>query len=178
MFFRKHRHQSIHEEASLIRDIILSSSDGIITTFAVVAGSQGAGFSYKVVVIIGIANLLADAWSMTSGNYLAIKSEQAYEKANHEKATFDKSIFMHLMATFFPFIIAGALPLLPYMLGMTNPFKASLVMVGVSLVLVGIMRGFFAKRHILITAIETLLIGMFAALVAFMVGYLLDRFII
>ena len=170
--------RAVLEEASILRDIVLASSDGIITTFAVVAGSQGADFSAKVVVIVGIANLLADGWSMASGNFLAIRSEQEYEKANHKKSMFDKSISRHMVATFVPFVVAGALPLIPYIIGMTNPFKASLVMVALALTGVGILRGIFTKKNVLVTAIETLIVGQFAAFVAYMVGYLLDRYIV
>jgi len=36
---------SIYEKASLLRDAVFAADDGIITTFAVVAGSTGAGRS-------------------------------------------------------------------------------------------------------------------------------------
>jgi VIT1/CCC1 family predicted Fe2+/Mn2+ transporter len=45
-----------------------------VTTFAVVAGAIGGGFSGLVVIILGIANLLADGFSMAIGNFQATKS--------------------------------------------------------------------------------------------------------
>ena len=60
-----------------IRDIVYAAHDGIITTFAVVAGARGAGLNKWVVLALGLANLAADGLSMAIGNYLGIKSERA-----------------------------------------------------------------------------------------------------
>jgi vacuolar iron transporter family protein len=57
-------------------EIVYGSIDGIVTTFAVVAGSAGADLSISVVLILGMANLFADGLSMSIGSYLSKKSEQ------------------------------------------------------------------------------------------------------
>ncbi len=57
-------------------EIVYGSMDGIVTTFAVVAGSAGADLSTKVILILGVSNLLADGLSMSIGSYLSKKSEQ------------------------------------------------------------------------------------------------------
>src|SRR5687767_9036109 len=57
-------------------EIVYGSIDGIVTTFAVVAGSAGADLSITVVLILGMANLIADGLSMSIGSYLSKKSEQ------------------------------------------------------------------------------------------------------
>jgi vacuolar iron transporter family protein len=57
-------------------DFVLGAVDGTVTTFAVVAGVAGAGLSGNVAVILGLANLLADGFSMAVGNYLSTKAEQ------------------------------------------------------------------------------------------------------
>jgi VIT1/CCC1 family predicted Fe2+/Mn2+ transporter len=46
-----------------------------VTTFAVVAGAVGAGFSGLVIVVLGFANLLADGFSMAISNYQGTKSQ-------------------------------------------------------------------------------------------------------
>jgi len=68
-----------------IRDVIYGASDGIVTTFAVVAGATGASLSSAVILILGFANLLADGFSMAAGNYLGIKSEVEYFKKERER---------------------------------------------------------------------------------------------
>lgn len=60
---------------SLGKDIVYGGVDGVITTFAVVAGVKGAGLDPSIAFILGAANLLADGFSMASSNYLSVKSE-------------------------------------------------------------------------------------------------------
>ncbi|MEQ8767854.1 MAG: VIT1/CCC1 transporter family protein [Planctomycetota bacterium] len=60
---------------SYLRDAIFGSIDGAVTTLAVVSGVAGAGFSDRVLIILGLANLVADGFSMAAGNYLGTKAE-------------------------------------------------------------------------------------------------------
>lgn len=60
---------------SFIKDFIYGSIDGIVTTFAIVSGVYGAKLSSGVVIILGLANLIADGFSMGISNYLGTKSE-------------------------------------------------------------------------------------------------------
>jgi len=57
-------------------EIVYGSIDGIVTTFAVVAGSSGADLGINIILILGVSNLLADGLSMSIGSYLSKKSEQ------------------------------------------------------------------------------------------------------
>jgi VIT1/CCC1 family predicted Fe2+/Mn2+ transporter len=57
-------------------DGVLGAIDGCVTTFAIVAGAVGGGFSGMVVVVLGMANLIADGFSMAVSNYLGTKSER------------------------------------------------------------------------------------------------------
>lgn len=59
-----------------LRDWIYGGIDGTVTTFAVVAGATGADLSARVVLILGVANLLADGFSMAAGNYSGTKAEK------------------------------------------------------------------------------------------------------
>jgi len=61
---------------SYLGDFVLGAVDGTVTTFAVVAGVAGAELSGRVAIILGLANLLADGFSMAAGNYLSTKAER------------------------------------------------------------------------------------------------------
>lgn len=61
---------------SHVRDFVYGGIDGIVTTFAVVAGAAGAGLSSGVVIVLGLANLFADGLSMAVGNVLGTRAEQ------------------------------------------------------------------------------------------------------
>lgn len=54
---------------SYLADAVLGAIDGCVTTLAIVAGAVGAGFSSVVAIVLGIANLLADGFSMAVSNY-------------------------------------------------------------------------------------------------------------
>lgn len=69
---------------SYLRDWVYGGIDGTVTTFAIMAGVVGANLSAGVVVILGIANLLADGFSMAAANYTGTKAEHdEYEKLRH-----------------------------------------------------------------------------------------------
>ena len=63
-----------------IRDVVFGANDGIVTTFAVVAGVAGAHLAPNVVLILGFANLFADGFSMAAGNFLGERSETGFAK--------------------------------------------------------------------------------------------------
>lgn len=64
-----------------IGEFVYGGIDGSVTTFAVVAGSAGAGLDSSVIIILGFANLFADGFAMSVGSYLSNKSEhQNYDK--------------------------------------------------------------------------------------------------
>jgi vacuolar iron transporter family protein len=69
-----------------VSDAVLGGIDGCVTTFAVVAGSLGGGFSSTVLLVLGFANLIADGFSMAVSNYLGTKSSQdQVEQARREE---------------------------------------------------------------------------------------------
>ncbi len=77
------KHQS--GQGRYIKSMVYGGLDGIITTFAVVAGVAGASLSAGVVLILGFANLLADGLSMAIGDYLSTKAENEYNRAERHR---------------------------------------------------------------------------------------------
>jgi vacuolar iron transporter family protein len=96
-----------------IRDVVYGANDGIITTFAVVSGVAGGALPHVAVLVVGLANLAADGLSMGAGNLLAIRAdERAREAAGLPEL--EASPWKHGIATTAAFVVAGAVPLLPY----------------------------------------------------------------
>jgi VIT1/CCC1 family predicted Fe2+/Mn2+ transporter len=62
-------------------DAVYGALDGIVTTFAIVAGVQGASLASSIVLVLGVANLLADGVSMGAGSYLSKRSEEEYRSS-------------------------------------------------------------------------------------------------
>ena len=83
-----HSEDEIHGDKSFLNkfhdylgEFVYGGIDGSVTTFAVVAGSAGAGLESSIILILGFANLIADGFAMSVGSYLSTKSE----KENYEK---------------------------------------------------------------------------------------------
>jgi VIT1/CCC1 family predicted Fe2+/Mn2+ transporter len=169
---------ALREKASFLRDFVFAADDGIITTFAVVAGSLGASLSPRIVLILGAANLLADGFAMASGNYLAVKSEEEYEEAEDKTHRYHHSPLPHALITFFSFVVAGLIPLLPYLFGISQSFYVASGLVLISLFIVGSARTRFTKKPWFVGGVEMVLIGGLAASVAYITGFLVDRYLV
>lgn len=76
-----------------IGDMVLGGLDGIITTFAVVSGVAGANLGANIVLILGLANLLADGFSMAVGTYLSAKSEREYYEKERAREAWEVEHF-------------------------------------------------------------------------------------
>lgn len=215
-----------------LRDWVYGGIDGAVTTFAVVAGAVGAELSTRVVLILGIANLIADGFSMAAANFSGTQSEiEDYERLKemeerhirlypdgerqeirqiyrnkgftgskletlvslitsrdknwvetmlieeHGLAPIQRSPLKAAFWTFAAFIICGAVPLLPFVLSMPN---APILATGMTaLVFFGI--GSFKSRWSTYSwwrsGTETLTIGMTAAMLAYLVGRLLESIV-
>lgn len=70
---------------SYLRDVVFGAVDGIVTTFAVVAGVAGAELSSGIVIILGMANLVGDGFSMAVSNFLATRSERQQRERARER---------------------------------------------------------------------------------------------
>jgi hypothetical protein len=51
------------DRGNYLRDFIYGSIDGIVKTFAIIAGVAGAGLDEKTIILLGFANILADGFS-------------------------------------------------------------------------------------------------------------------
>lgn len=75
------------EHHKYIGEVVYGGLDGIITTFAVVSGVAGASLSSGVVLILGLANLLADGISMGVGAFFSAKSDREYYEVERARET-------------------------------------------------------------------------------------------
>lgn len=82
---KRSSHMEHRKEGRYIKSVVYGGLDGIITTFAIVAGVTGASLTSGIILILGFANLLADGLSMAVGDYLSSKSEQDYLRSESKK---------------------------------------------------------------------------------------------
>lgn len=159
-----------------IRDVVYGANDGVITTFAVVAGVTGGTLPPVTVLVLGIANLLADGLSMGVGNYLGIRSDERVREAQQlpEQEAFP---IRHGVATFIAFVTAGAIPLLPYVFYgiVANRFAGSAVLSLVVLFTVGATRARVGTGTWWTNGLEMLGLGVIVGAVAYGGGAVVAR---
>jgi len=81
--FRQHlaTEHNLGRTSEFLREIVYGGHDGVVTTFAVVAGFAGAeatgvaSIGAIAVILFGLANLFADATSMALGAFLSARSQ-------------------------------------------------------------------------------------------------------
>lgn len=230
-----HDHHHGQTSGRYLADVILGANDGLVTTFAVVSGSVGAQLPATVVVILGLANLLADALSMGLGNYLGQVSERKYQqrqrqmeehevrhyptmerrevehifkewgftgetlKSATEVITSNKNRWVNFMmreelniiedhpaspsrrglATFIAFVVAGFLPLIPYVLevGGESAVGWSALATGLALFMVGAWRSRITVQSWSWGGVQMLLVGGSAAAAAYLVGFVVSKLV-
>lgn len=131
-------------------EVVYGGVDGLITTFAIVAGSLGAGLTYDIILILGFASLLADGFSMGISSYLA------------EKMRIDKKHPFYVgLSTFASFIAIGSLPLMPFVFNIDYAFEIAIFILSMALFLLGYSKGQLQQGF------ESLFIGGVAVIVSF-----------
>jgi VIT1/CCC1 family predicted Fe2+/Mn2+ transporter len=153
-----------------LRDLVYGANDGIITTFAVVAGVAGGALSGRAVLVIGAANLVADGLSMGVGNYLGIRSSES-ARAAQALPEEEASPVRHGAATFLAFVAAGTVPLLPFLAAVDVPrFALSSALTLTMLFAVGAARALVTVDRWWIAGLEMLGLGAVVAGAAYGAG--------
>ena len=153
-----------------IGDLVYGANDGILTTFAVVAGVTGGSLPPTAVLIVGLANLFADGLSMGVGNYLSIRArESALE--HQQRPEEEARPARHGLATFVAFVVAGAVPLFPYLFrGVGATFGLTAVCALSAQFAVGATRSLVTASRWWVTGLEMLGLGALVAAVAYGTG--------
>jgi VIT1/CCC1 family predicted Fe2+/Mn2+ transporter len=168
--------------STYLREIVYGGSDGIVTTFAVVAGFAGAqqnpmssAVPVFAVVLFGLANLAADGLSMGLGSFLSLRAQQDVERGKRSQkrnGILNEKPFIVGLITFSAFIVFGSIPLFPYFFShnMEALFPRSVGATALALFLLGILRAIVTKRSPWKGIGETLLVGGISSLAAYFVG--------
>lgn len=80
-----HSEEAHSSAGGRIKNVVFGGLDGIITTFAVVAGAVGGGLGVEVILILGFSSVLADALSMGVGDTLSTKAENEFIRRERDR---------------------------------------------------------------------------------------------
>lgn len=164
-------------------EFVYGGIDGAVTTFAVVAGATGARFDLKIILVLGFANLIADGFSMGVGSYLSKKSELELMQKRGESTKDEPSPIINGLMTYLSFILIGLVPLLAYLVdflfgwGSENVFLISIISTAVAFWGIGLLKSRVAKTPVVRAVLETVSLGLIAAILAFVLGDVLERII-
>jgi len=156
-------------------EIIYGGIDGSITTFAIVTGAFGAGFSTNVIITLGIANLIADGFAMAVGNYLSVKS---MVQENYGNPIYTAT------ATFLAFVCIGVIPLLSYIISYvvhieyTTIFIYGCALTILAFSIIGYIKSKINNTSLFKAVAETLVLGCIASFISFLLGYYLEKFLL
>jgi vacuolar iron transporter family protein len=161
-----------------IRDIVYGANDGVITTFAAVAGVEGGRLPAIAVIVVGVANLAADGLSMGVGNYLSIRANEGAREADNLPEEEAEPV-RHAAATFLAFVVAGFVPLLPYLFGLPTTVSSVMSTAGTLVTLFGIgtARGIITRKAWWATGAEMLALGLLVGLAAYAAGAVAASFV-
>jgi VIT1/CCC1 family predicted Fe2+/Mn2+ transporter len=170
-------------------EFVYGAIDGTVTTFAVVAAAAGAGLNSTIIIILGVANLVGDGFSMGASAYLSAKSERDLKERlraeGGKKGEFEHpgSPLKDGIATFASFVAVGFIPILVYVTdailqlhnSLQSLFVLSSVLTGLTFIAVGLLKANVTKTRRVRAAAETLILGGVAAGLAYGLGDLLGR---
>lgn len=88
-----HHHEKHYGSSAALRDFVIGISDGLTVPFALAAGLSGAVGSNSIILLAGVAEVVAGTISMGLGGYLAGKTElEHYEGEQKREAMEVKEI--------------------------------------------------------------------------------------
>jgi vacuolar iron transporter family protein len=153
-------------------EMVYGATDGIVTTFAIVAGVAGADLSTRIVLILGLANLFADGFSMASANFLSVRSVASINRQTGTVSSQRSAALRGALATLLAFVTVGAVPLLAYLMPMAglDRFRIATILTLATLFLAGSARSWVTGGKWWREGAEMLLVGAIAASVAYAVG--------
>ncbi len=166
-----------------LREFVYGGMDGAVTTFAVVTGAAGANLGINVILILGVANVMADGFSMAVGAYLSEKADQQLEaRKKGVKHVVDESPLTASIATFISFVIVGFVPLSVYIADYVfrldlgdGALVYSVILTLIAFVGIGYLRAVITAINKTRSVLESLGLGVAAALISYTLGSLLEN---
>ena len=156
-------------------EAVYGANDGIITTFAVISSATGATLGGEAIIILGLADLVADGFSMGASSFLSIRTEEDVQRLRSFWKSKNSDALSRSLTTFGAFVVAGSIPLIPFVsvAAIGNEFMISAVAAGIAFFVVGGSRTIITKRGFFISGLEMLIVGGIAALLAYSIGYII-----
>jgi len=150
-----------------VSNIVYGGIDGTVTTFAVMAGALGSGLSGIVVVILALANVFSDGFSMGVSSYESVVDN-----------TIEDPI-VKALTTFLAFITIGMIPVIAYYMvydkEYDTKFNTIVISALITLFLIGSFKGYSSGDSMMKSGIKTMLLGGIAGAISYLVAITLSK---
>ena len=151
------------EKVSYIRPFILGAFDGLVTTFVIITAGVAGNVPKSSITIISVSSLVADAFSMGSGEYLSSRSEFPVY------TSFKKGI-----ACFLSFMMFGAIPLSIYVLLNGYEILVTVFLFCTVLLSIGYLRAKLSSDKVIKSLVEVFLVGSTTGAISYGVAALVN----
>jgi VIT1/CCC1 family predicted Fe2+/Mn2+ transporter len=84
-----HGHQHRDVSGGWLRPAVFGSMDGLVTNVSLIAGVSGGSASKSAIVLTGLAGLAAGAFSMATGEYVSVSSQNELVQAEVTKERYE-----------------------------------------------------------------------------------------
>ena len=81
----EHGHQHRDVSGGWLRPAVFGAMDGLVTNVSLIAGVGGGGGSHQFIVLTGLAGLAAGAFSMATGEFVSVSSQNELVEAEVRK---------------------------------------------------------------------------------------------
>lgn len=152
---------------SQIRAALLGGMDGIITSFAIVAGVEAGGLSNRAVTVVGISSLVADGISMGISEYISSSAERSTKVGNVNPLRL-------ALLCFTSFIANGAVPLFLYGFVLRGRIIPCAALFLLQVMALGFLRSLVTSERVHYGISQTALLGSIAGGTAYAVATLLQ----
>ena len=166
-----------------LRAAVMGVNDGLISNFSIVMGVAGGVDSPTIVMLAGIAGLLAGGFSMAAGEYISVGSQRdvyLHQTRDDEDggggsgsdARLIGSPWGAAFSSFAAFIIGAFVPIAPYLANLGGlSFYLSAALSAAALLAVGGLIAVGSGRSVAWGAARMLLVGSLAAAVTYGAGW-------
>lgn len=162
-------------KGEFLREIVFGANDGVVTAIGFLVGIAGTVGQQSIIVLAGSLTIIAGAASMALGNYLGVKSQNEYNRANNEKWQENNPVVAGSVMGI-SYLIAGIPPLIPFIFVTPTPraLIMSIILAVLVMALIGFIRWVLNKGSLGSKVGETIIIGLIAAGIGFLAGEVLN----
>ena len=167
-----------------LRAAVMGVNDGLISNFSIVMGVAGGVDSPTIVMLAGIAGLLAGGFSMAAGEYISVGSQRDVylhqTRDDDEDGGGDSDSDARLIgspwgaafSSFAAFVIGAFVPIAPYLANLGGlSFYLSAALSAAALLAVGGLIAVGSGRSVAWGAARMLLVGSLAAAATYGAGW-------